>query len=99
MEAVARYVETWCYEPDGRTIRENICCVETACDIANSMRRQFPHPAPSSGGKGDAALREALEEAKLQLEYLDKRHPTGTTPAVIGRIEAALSEAQAGGGE
>jgi hypothetical protein len=37
-------------------------------------------------------MREALEEARRQLEYLDGRFPTGTTPAVIARIEAALQE-------
>jgi len=36
-------------------------------------------------------MREALEEARLQLEYLDERHPTGTTPAMLGKINAALS--------
>jgi hypothetical protein len=31
---------------------------------------------------------EALEEARLQLEYLDGRWPTGTTPAILARIAA-----------
>lgn len=35
--------------------------------------------------------REALEEARLQLEYLDERFPTGTTPAAIAKIGQALS--------
>jgi hypothetical protein len=38
-------------------------------------------------------LRVALEEAKLQLEYLDEVFAkTGTTAAVIARIDAALGE-------
>ncbi len=35
-------------------------------------------------------LREGLEEARLQLEYLDERFPTGTTPAVLARGRTAL---------
>lgn len=34
-----------------------------------------------------------LYDAKLQLQYLDSRWPTGTTPAVVARIESALREA------
>lgn len=33
-----------------------------------------------------------LEEAKLQLVYLDERFPTGTTPAIIARINALLEK-------
>lgn len=36
-------------------------------------------------------LREALVEARLQLEYVDSRFPTGTTPAIIARINHALA--------
>jgi hypothetical protein len=40
----------------------------------------------------NAALIEALEEARLQLEYLDgKFAPTGTTETVLARIRAALA--------
>jgi hypothetical protein len=39
-------------------------------------------------------LIEALREARLQLEYVDGRLPTGTTPAVIARIDAALQDHQ-----
>lgn len=34
---------------------------------------------------------EALEEARLQLEYLDSRNPTGTTPTTLTRIATALT--------
>jgi hypothetical protein len=40
-----------------------------------------------------AELLLALYEAKLQLEYLESRWPTGSTPAVIARVEAALKNA------
>jgi hypothetical protein len=43
-------------------------------------------------------LVEMLHEARLQLEYLDGRLPTGTTPAVLARINAALSKAGHGCG-
>lgn len=36
-------------------------------------------------------LREALEHADLQLEYIDKRSPSGTTPAVRAQIGHALA--------
>lgn len=41
-----------------------------------------------------------LREARLQLEYLDGRFPTGTTPAVIACITGFLADAQTtqGGG-
>ena len=40
------------------------------------------------------ALRNLLTEARLQLEYIDERSPSGTTPAVIARINAALGDEQ-----
>lgn len=53
----------------------------------------YAHPAPSSGGKGDAALREALEG-------LLKLGMSGAEQLAAKRAaRAALSEAQAGGGE
>ena len=38
-----------------------------------------------------AALVEALKHADLQLEYIDQRSPSGTTPAVRAQIDAALA--------
>jgi len=40
-------------------------------------------------------LREVLDEARRQLEYLDGRWPTGTTPAIIARIDATLAQVKA----
>lgn len=37
------------------------------------------------------ALVEALKHADLQLEYIDQRGPSGTTPAVRAQIGAALA--------
>lgn len=37
-------------------------------------------------------MREALQAAQLQLEYLDSRFPTGTTPPTVAKIERALKE-------
>ena len=34
----------------------------------------------------------ALQDAKLQLEYLEEKYPTGTTAAIIRRINEALKE-------
>ena len=39
-----------------------------------------------------AALAEELREARLQLEYLDGRFPTRTTPAIIARIDDAMAD-------
>jgi len=47
-------------------------------------------PATGRTMGGEDGLREALREARLQLEYMDQRSPSGTTPAVIARIDAAL---------
>ena len=38
-----------------------------------------------------ATLEEALRDARLQLEYMDERSPSGTTPTILARISAALS--------
>lgn len=35
-------------------------------------------------------LRGALNDARLQLEYMESRWPTGTTPTILVRIDAAL---------
>jgi hypothetical protein len=43
----------------------------------------------------EAALVEALDEARRQLEYMDERSPSGTTPAVLARINALLARATA----
>ena len=32
-----------------------------------------------------------LDECRIQLEYLDKRFPTGTTPGVLSRVETFLN--------
>ena len=40
-----------------------------------------------------ARLLLALYDAKLQLEYLDSRWPTGTTPVTLARVEKALRDA------
>jgi hypothetical protein len=40
-------------------------------------------------------MREALQAAQLQLEYLDSRFPTGTTPPTLAKIERALKESLA----
>ena len=37
-------------------------------------------------------MREVLQAAQLQLEYLDSRWPTGTTPPTIAKIEAVLRD-------
>lgn len=37
-------------------------------------------------------LREALQAAQLQLEYLESRWPTETTPPTIAKIERALKD-------
>ena len=43
------------------------------------------------------ALVEALEHADQQLEYIDQRNPSGTTPAVRAQIAHALSRAKEAG--
>jgi len=43
------------------------------------------------------ALVEALHHADLQLEYIDQRSPSGTTPAVRAQISHALHRAKEAG--
>ena len=57
-----------------------------------------PDGAPYEAADTIASMREALEdrerllaEAALQLEYLDGRFGTGTTPAVLARIRTVLN--------
>ena len=38
----------------------------------------------------NARMRGALSDAQLQLEYVQARWPTGTTPTILGRISVAL---------
>ena len=45
------------------------------------------------------ALVEALKHADLQLEYIDQRSPSGTTPAVRAQIDAALALYRGGAGD
>lgn len=42
------------------------------------------------------ALIEAAEEAVRQLKYMDERSPSGTTPAVLARLTAALAALRGG---
>lgn len=34
---------------------------------------------------------ELLEECRLQLEYIDRRFPTGTTPNILSRVQEFLT--------
>jgi hypothetical protein len=36
----------------------------------------------------------ALHEARLQLEYMDERSPSGTTPAALARVNDAIAKAE-----
>ena len=40
--------------------------------------------------KENVALRKALEEARLQLEFLNEKEGRGTTEAILARVRAAL---------
>lgn len=42
---------------------------------------------------------ELLDESRVQLQYLDKRFPTGTTPNVVSRIETFLNSLNAAGSD
>lgn len=82
---------------DGREMTGNVQC--HSCDAfvlqdseaeaiaAWNQRATATTPSPD--------LVEALKEARLQLEYMDGRSPSGTTPAVIAKIDDALAKAGA----
>lgn len=42
---------------------------------------------------------ELLDESRVQLQYLDKRFPTGTTPNVVSMIETFLNSLNAAGSD
>lgn len=75
--------------------------VMTDPDCANPILREAKRFLDDKGALPAAepvGMREALEEAKRQLEYIDERSPSGTTPAVIARIDAALATGNGGEG-
>lgn len=54
-------------------------------EAANEIERLSALQQPDERDAEIARLREALQECRLQLEYLDGRLPTGTTPAILAR--------------
>jgi hypothetical protein len=66
-------------------------------DAADVYKSGFRYLAPAATPDTVRALVEALEHADLQLEYMDQRSPSGTTPAVRAQISAALARAKAEG--
>ena len=56
-----------------------------------SLSTSWRYFAPVTPPATVAALAEALKHADLQLEYIDQRSPSGTTPAVRAQIGAALA--------
>ena len=63
--------------------------VDAACDCGAMISEVVRKLASDN-----AALIAALEEARMQLEYLDGKFPTGTTAAVLTRIGVALNAAK-----
>lgn len=53
--------------------------------------------APSECEKNAADFLEGLELALVQLEYLDERFPTGTTPTVISRLVGLIERVKPNG--
>lgn len=67
---------------------DGMCPVQEQCDPCRGSGKIDKIKLLEEDNK---RLREALEEAKLQLEYLNQKFPeTGTTNAVLTRIETAL---------
>ena len=68
------------YNGQGRWVYSEICA-----------ELGWRYLAPVTPPATVAALVEALKHADLQLEYIDQRSPSGTTPAVRAQIGAALA--------
>ena len=90
----------WALSEDGERVI-TLTCPEDGGDIIC----EFPD-ADSSNVRWEAnarliasapSLLEALQEARLQLEYLEDRWPTGTTPAVLARVKLAILKATGAG--
>ena len=77
-------------EPDMLRHKENRQFLERrSAELAPTVDRETNCPNLLAENK---KLREALAEAKLQLEYLDEKLPKrGTTQMVLSRIENALN--------
>ena len=58
-------------------------------DRDETERRWNTRPTAALPSEDDVV--DALRAAKLQLEYLDGRWPTGTTPPTVARIERVLA--------
>ena len=75
------------WEPDARVLGN----VRSA-DAVRAIREMWGKAnTPVTPPATVAALVEALKHADLQLEYIDQRSPSGTTPAVRAQIGAALA--------
>lgn len=67
-------------------------------DIAGAVLREFSTAGLSVENAAEveslrtenARLRDVLVDARLQLEYLDSRWPTGTTPTILARINTVM---------
>lgn len=57
-----------------------------------ALRASIPNALDIIGTDRNTML-QALYDAKLQLEYLESRWPTGTTPPTLARVEAAIANA------
>lgn len=68
--------------------------VESSREYAGANVTTNWHRNPDGPEAADRieALEALLGECRLQLEHLDARSPTGTTPAVIARIDALLQD-------
>lgn len=99
IEAVAQYVENWCYEPDGKS-REHICCTATACDIANSIRRDGLATSPTTPAVESESADRGVEAAK-RMAIAGKRivsaiHASeGDDTEAVADFSAALADYQA----
>ena len=64
--------------------------IRTNDGIINAMEEYAALQVQEIKEERDKAA-DLLDECRIQLEYLDKRFPTGTTPNVLSRVETFLN--------
>lgn len=80
----------WRAHPGGWDINDGYLFPEDMPPIWRYVARITTPAEVESLRTENARLRDVLVDARLQLEYLDSRWPTGTTPTILARINTVM---------
>ena len=79
------------FSGDGVTIFCDGCHARASTEKTRTEATAAWNTRPTAALPSEDDVVDALRAAKLQLEYLDGRWPTGTTPPTVARIERVLA--------